>query len=122
MRYARRDRVDDPIRKRLGETVYELVGARPQLGSTMHHSLAEIVIPPGGRSQAHTHRQSEETYYILSGAGTLRIDNTPYAAAAGDAFLIEPGEKHEIVNEQDKDLVFLAVSAPAWDPADSMFA
>jgi len=122
MRHARRDRVDNPIRKRLGETVYELVGAREELGSSNHHSVAEIVIPPGGRSQAHTHRHSEETYYILHGAATLRINDAVHAATAGDTFLIAPGEKHEIINNQDRDLVFLAVSAPAWDPADSMFA
>jgi mannose-6-phosphate isomerase-like protein (cupin superfamily) len=33
--------------------------------------------------------------------------------------LIEPREIHQISNQKDEDLLFIAVCVPAWSPADS---
>ena len=122
MRLTRRSNVESPLIKTSGETVYELVGARADLGGTAQHSIAEIVISPQGSSVRHHHLYSEETYYVLSGQGRLEIDDQSTRINPGDACLILPGEHHRIVNEDDSvDLVFLAVSAPPWNPDDSVF-
>jgi len=121
MRLTRQADVRTPLVKSRGETVYELVGAAAALGGASAHSVAEISIRPGGSSASHRHRRSEETYYILRGEGRLVIDGQSHALRAGDACLIEPGERHRIVNETEDELVFLAVSAPPWTPDDSVF-
>jgi len=121
MRKTRRTEGTNPLCKAHGERVYELIGAGADLGGTKHHSVAEIVIPPGGRSSTHYHQASEETYYIRKGNGLLILNDKPYPVTEGDAMLIEPGERHQIRNPSDVELVFIAVSAPPWHPEDSVF-
>jgi mannose-6-phosphate isomerase-like protein (cupin superfamily) len=121
MHLRRRSDIEEPLRKSSGETVYELIGSPAALGGTVGHSLAEIVIAPGGSSVRHHHLISEETYYILSGGGRLVIDDRTVFVRPGDAGLILPGEAHQIFNENDEELVLLAVSAPPWRSEDSVF-
>ncbi len=121
MRRARRSDIDLPLVKPSGEVVYEFVGAPTSLGGAAHHSVAEIVIRPGGCSRPHAHLRSEETYYVLRGEGRLTIDGREHRVQPGDAVWIEPGERHQIVNDRHDDLVFLAVSAPPWSEDDSVF-
>jgi len=121
MRLARRADVREPLVKSRGETVFELVGAPAALGGTTTHSVAEIVIRPGGSSARHRHVRSEETYYVLRGKGRLVVDGHTHNVGAGDTCLIEPGERHQIFNELEEDLVLLAVSAPPWVAEDSVF-
>ena len=105
-----------------GETVFELIGRAPQHGGADGHSLAHIVIAPGQASGRHFHKQTEETYYILRGAGEMVIDGRVFIVEPGQACLIEPGEAHQIFNREEGDLEFLAVCAPAWAPDDSFNA
>jgi mannose-6-phosphate isomerase-like protein (cupin superfamily) len=108
-----------PLRSPLGEIVYELVGAAPTSGSTEKHSLAYIILPPGGRSSHHYHLVSEESYYIMSGKGQMIVDGEIFNLSSGQACLIKPPSHHEIANNGDDDLVFLALCTPAWTPTDS---
>ena len=111
--------ITQPLRSPLGETVYELVGASQTTGQTNQQSLAYIVIPPCGRSSHHYHLVSEESYFILSGKAQMAIDGELFSLSSGQACLIKPPSQHEITNNGDMDLVFLAVCTPAWTPADS---
>ncbi len=119
MRIISKEDIKTPLHNPSGESVYELVGKAEDSGGTQGHSLAHIVIPPGNTSHTHYHQISEETYYILSGTGTMRIDEKGFTLQAGQACLIEPGEVHRIANEGSEDLVFLAVCSPPWTPDDS---
>lgn len=103
-----------------GESVQELLGIRA--GGVHSHSLARIVIPPGNSADPHFHKHSEESYLILSGRAALHIDQIEFELHTGEAVLIEPMEVHQISNPGDKDLVFLAVCIPAWQPGDSFEA
>ena len=105
-----------------GETVFELIGRATEHGGADGHSLAHIVIAPGQASSRHFHRATEETYYVLSGAGEMVIDGHAFNLQSGQACLIEPGEAHQIFNHGSGDLEFLAVCAPAWAPDDSFNA
>ena len=111
--------ITEPLRSPLGEIVYELVGAAPATGQTDQQSLAYIVLPPGGRSAHHYHRVSAESYYILSGNAQMTIDGETVTLSSGQACLIKPPSDHEIINNGDVDVVFLAVCTPAWTPSDS---
>ncbi len=108
----------DPIRTPSGEIIYELIGRDKAHGGVTRHSLAHVTIPPGKSSPRHYHQELEETYYILSGVGAMTINEQELDVLPGQAVLIEPGEVHQIYNKGGEDLVFLAVSAPAWTAED----
>jgi mannose-6-phosphate isomerase-like protein (cupin superfamily) len=118
MRIIRKDQVA-PFRAPLGEEIFELIGRSDELGATVKHSLAYVVVPPGSRSPAHYHKESEETYYILDGEARLRVDGDEHHVVRGDACLIVPPEVHEIVSVGTGSLEFLVISAPAWVPTDT---
>lgn len=100
-----------------GEIIQEIIGA--QTGGVKSHSLAKVTLPPGKTSVPHYHKESEESYLILSGTAALRVDNNTFRLSAGDAVVIEPNEVHQITNRADVELGFLAVCVPAWHPGDS---
>ena len=108
-----------PLVSPTGETVCELVGLAAQHGGATQHSLAHIVIAPGGASARHYHKASEETYYLLRGAASMKVDGRTFALHPGETCLIQPGETHQISNPGNADLEFLAVCAPSWAPSDS---
>lgn len=72
------------------------------------------VLPPGKRAfPFHSHHANEEMFFVLEGAGEIRIGSERYAIKQGDVIACPPGGKqtaHQIVNTSDADLRFLAVS------------
>jgi uncharacterized cupin superfamily protein len=78
-----------------------------QLGAT----LTEI--PPGAISYLyHYHCANEESLYIVSGRGTARIGDTRVPVRTGDwiAYPVGPEHAHQMINDGDEPLVFLAIS------------
>ena len=49
----------------------------------------------------HHHRESEEIYYLVEGAGEMEIDGEVARVAAGDAILIPPWAWHQIRADAD---------------------
>ena len=99
-----------------------MIGKPQELGGTVKHSLAHVVLQPKTTSSPHYHNTSEETYYVLRGKARMIIDNNEFTLSPGEACLIMPGETHQIFNDGNKDLEFLAICAPAWTPEDSFSA
>lgn len=86
-------------------------------------SLAEASLPPGGATQRHYHRISEEFYYILEGRGTMEINGEAHGVGPGDAILIPAGAWHQIRSEEDGDsLRFLCCCAPPYSHNDTYFS
>jgi mannose-6-phosphate isomerase-like protein (cupin superfamily) len=83
-------------------------------------SLAEARVPPGARTIPHYHPQTEEIYYILQGAGQMRIGEETTAVGPGDAIAIPPGQIHHITNSGDTALVFLCCCAPGYEHTDTV--
>jgi mannose-6-phosphate isomerase-like protein (cupin superfamily) len=81
-------------------------------------TVAEVTLPPGGGTNAHLHKLTEEVYYVLGGIGAMRLDDDVRDVGPGDCVVIPRGVLHEIRNERDEDVVFVAACAPAVDPAD----
>ncbi len=86
-----------------------------------NQSLAEARVPAGTATERHYHRISEEFYFVLAGAGTMRIDGATRPVGAGDAILIPAGAWHQITAGED-DLVFLCCCAPPYAHEDTYFA
>jgi mannose-6-phosphate isomerase-like protein (cupin superfamily) len=114
MRIATKDEIHTPFLAPLGEVIYELMGKPAEAGGAANHSLAHVVVPPGKLSPRHYHKISEESYYLLKGQARLIIDGHEFTLAPGQSCLIMPGEVHQVFNDEEGDLEFLVVCAPAW--------
>lgn len=69
-------------------------------------------VPPGAYStKYHSHSQQEEFFLILSGSGTLRLNDNEYPVKTGD-FFAKPAAKniaHTFFNSGNENLVILDV-------------
>ena len=108
-----------PLETEGGEIIHELIGRAA--GGSEAHSLARIALPPGGASRPHYHPVAEESYYILSGEATFTMEGETTSLREGDSVLIPPGQTHQIRNEGDEPVVFLAICIPAWEPDNSVY-
>src|SRR4051794_32934698 len=65
-------------------------------------------VPPGKRAfPFHNHRVNEEMFFILEGAGEVRIGEATYPIKSGDVIACPPGGKetaHQIINTGSVDL------------------
>ncbi len=72
------------------------------------------VVPAGKRAfPLHSHRVNEEMFFVLEGAGEVRIGAETYPLRAGDVVACPPGEAdtaHQIINTGSGELKYLAVS------------
>ena len=88
-----------------------------------NQSLAEASLPPGGTTQRHYHRLSEEFYYILDGSGLMEIDGESREVGPGDAILIPAGAWHQIRSQEATlPLRFLCCCAPPYSHGDTYFS
>jgi len=117
MKLSKKENLPEKISNPGGEKLQEILGL--VAGNVSSHSLAEVNIQPGNKSSKHFHKHSEESYLILSGEAIVEINNSMYQLLPGEAVLLEPLDVHQISNQSDQDLVFLAVCVPAWSPDDS---
>lgn len=71
-------------------------------------------VPPGKRAfPFHNHHLNEEMFFILEGAGEVRIGNMTYPVRVGDVIACPAGgpeTAHQIVNTGDSEMRYLAVS------------
>jgi uncharacterized cupin superfamily protein len=71
-------------------------------------------VPPGKRAfPLHNHHINEEMFFVLEGAGEVRIGNERHPIKAGDVIACPPGgpeTAHQIVNTSGGELKYLAVS------------
>ncbi len=121
MKLIRKEQIEKPFEGPHGEHVYEMLGAPEHIGAAKHHSFSHVVISPGGCSRPHYHPVAEESYYILSGEGRMLVNGVEHKLLPGDALLIHTLEIHQIFNDSDKELEFIAVCAPAWTPDNSVY-
>jgi mannose-6-phosphate isomerase-like protein (cupin superfamily) len=79
-------------------------GARSQL-VVMH-------IPPGGEIGMETHDHVEQALFFLSGAGRAILNGVESRIQAGDAVVVTPGTRHNIVNDGREPLKIYTIYAP----------
>jgi len=78
-----------------------------------------LILKPGGSLGGHYHKEVEETFYFLEGKAKLLIDGAEYLAGAGEAFRLEPGEKHDILNGSNFPLRAIFIKCP-YKPDDKI--
>ncbi len=101
-----------------GSTIRELM--HPATHGNRQQSLAEATVPPGVTTELHLHKQSEEIYYIVAGAGEMTLGENTFNVAVGDTICIAPNTPHRIFNFKDTDLKFLCACSPAYSHEDTV--
>lgn len=81
-----------------------LTGAKSQ--------LVVMDIPPGGEIGEETHEHVEQTLYFLSGSGEAILDGVTSMIGGGDALIVTPGTRHNVVNTGTTSLKIATVYAP----------
>ncbi len=82
-------------------------------------SLAQARVEPGVTTVLHTLSDTDEVYYILSGSGEMEIGGRTIGMVnEKDLVFIPRNTAQRIKNLTDKDLVFLCICAPRYDPSN----
>lgn len=76
-------------------------------------SLAEEILPVGTVVAAHYHKQTEEIYYILTGAGEMRVGEEVREVKGGDAVFIPRLAVHTLKNTGTEPIKLLLVCGAA---------
>jgi uncharacterized cupin superfamily protein len=58
----------------------------------------------------HSHSMQWEFYHVISGKGTVRHKGGTTAIEPGDAFIFEPDQPHQLINDGNEDLVLYVVA------------
>ena len=101
-----------------GSSIRELAGTPS--GNAANQSLAEAVVPPGGTTAAHFHRQTEEIYLFTNGSGRMQLGEEQRPVRAGDCVVIPPGTTHKLWADEPEPLVLLCCCAPAYSHEDTV--
>lgn len=91
-----------------------------ELAHTEAQSLAEATVPPGGSTERHFHRASEELYLFTAGAGVLELGEERREVRAGDCVVIAPGTVHGLDNPGSDPLVLLCACSPPYSHEDTV--
>src|SRR5712692_1629592 len=100
--------------KGAGKQVSEALGRKP-LSTDLkerHPFDVEILrIGPGKTPYPyHSHSAQWEFYHVISGTGIVRHNDGSTPIEAGDAFIFEPGQPHQLSNNSSQDLVVYVVA------------
>ncbi|MBX5439993.1 MAG: cupin domain-containing protein [Solirubrobacteraceae bacterium] len=101
-----------------GSSIREVAGAVSL--PSVNQSLAEATVPPGGATDEHYHRVTEELYYFVAGRGRIRIEGEEQEVRPGHCVLIPPGQRHKLFNDGDEPLVLLCCCAPMYSHEDTV--
>ena len=97
-----------------GIQVSEALGRKPQSTDLRerHPFDVEIARIPAGKVPYpyHSHSQQWEFYHVISGSGSVRHKDGTTPIEAGDAFIFEPDQPHQLVNDGAEDLVVYVVA------------
>ncbi|OAI43145.1 cupin [Verrucomicrobia bacterium SCGC AG-212-E04] len=97
-----------------GRGISEALGRKPLSTDLMerHPFDVEILrIEPGQTPYVyHSHSAQWEFYHVTAGSGVVRHKDGATAVEAGDAFVFQPGEPHQITNDGKVDMLIVVVA------------
>ena len=97
-----------------GKQDSEALGRKPQSTDLRERHPFDVeicCIPPGKTPYPyHSHSAQWEFYHVISGTGLVRHQDGTIAIQTGDAFIFEPGQPHQLINNSAADLVLYVVA------------
>lgn len=100
---------------KIGQTITFVRTARESDGAEL---VIEALMRPGAFIPPHVHPKQEETFEILEGTGTFRVDRQKIVAAPGEHVLVSAGVAHRFRNRSDADVRVRATLRPALRTED----
>jgi mannose-6-phosphate isomerase-like protein (cupin superfamily) len=101
-----------------GSEIREVAGI--PTGNAQNQSLAEATVPPGGETDEHYHRITEEVYFFTAGHGRLRLGDEESEVSVGDTVVIPPGTRHKLWNTGSEPLKLLCCCTPPYSHDDTV--
>jgi uncharacterized cupin superfamily protein len=97
-----------------GKEISEELGRKPQSTDLRERHPFDVelcrITPGKTPCPYHSHSAQWEFYHVLSGMGSVRHQEGTSAIEPGDAFIFEPGEPHQLINNGAEDLVLFVVA------------
>lgn len=78
-------------------------------------SIARVRVEPNTQTRLHALAATTERYTILSGQGLVTVGDQTWIVKEGEVVTITPSQPQKIGNEQDQDLIFLAICTPRFE-------
>ena len=100
-----------------GSEIRELM--HPAVHGNVRQSLAEAIVPVGGKTLLHRHQISEELYHVTAGTGVMTLGAASFPIEVGDSVLIAPGTPHCMENLGSEPLHVLCCCSPAYRHEDT---
>ena len=71
--------------------------------------ISSTTLHPGKSTRGHSHSGQEEIYMIISGSGTMELDDKKIDIHGGEMVLIEDGVFHRVHNTAEVDLYMVCI-------------
>lgn len=84
-----------------------------------HIDWGVIVFAPGEQLGHHYHERIEETFYFVEGSGRMIVNGQEHRIRVGDAFRLDPADRHDILNDTAAPLKAVFIKS-AYDPKDKV--
>ena len=68
-------------------------------------NFSQATFLPGQIAPVHTHADMYEVFFVVSGSGTITVNNSPVKLLPGLCVVIEPGDDHEVRADKKSTLV-----------------
>lgn len=66
------------------------------------------MIKAGERASVHYHKKQTEIFYFFDSNGYWFINGKRFTFGTGEVLVIEPNDRHEVVNDSTRDYKYLA--------------
>jgi uncharacterized cupin superfamily protein len=98
----------------VGKEISEALGRKPLSTDLKERHPFDVEIcrirPGESPYPYHSHSAQWEFYHVISGTGIVRHKDGTTAIEPGDAFIFEPGQPHQLINDSANDLVLYVVA------------
>lgn len=79
--------------------------------------VQQVKIKAGEIAKSHYHKKQTEIFYFLNSNGYWIVNSKKMSFNTGDVLIIEPFDKHEVINDTLEDNLYLAFKYD-YDPKD----
>jgi mannose-6-phosphate isomerase-like protein (cupin superfamily) len=90
------------------------------LEDAVTHKVKRIVVKSGQRLSLQSHKQRDETWMIIGGAGTVTRNDSELRVEAGNIVKIMRGVKHRIKNIGQGELTFIEIQTGEYFGEDDI--
>ncbi|MFC1799246.1 cupin domain-containing protein [Thermodesulfobacteriota bacterium] len=82
-------------------------------GGCSKANITLTTLPKSSGSNDEIHPNSDQIFYILQGTMKLSAHgNLLHTLNPGDAIMVEAGETHAVINDEEEDVIFIAITVP----------